>query len=91
MTPENFSQSAISFKKQDVLKSALEQSERLQMLNTAMKLGNNHKQKVRLFFMNANDQLLEIQAKVWSVTEKYVILKNSITIPIVCICGVNLL
>ena len=54
-----------------------------------MKLGNHHKHKVKLIIMNASDQLIQVKAKVWSVTEKYVILKNSIMIPISSILNVN--
>lgn len=89
LTPDSFDHSSMSFKPHDVLNSHYEQHERLKRLHKAMKLGNNHKHKVRLFIVNANDQLMEIKAKVWSVTEKYVILKNSITIPISSVRNVN--
>ena len=82
LTPDQFQVSSIQFKKEDVLTSMQERKERLKRLVAAMKLGNNHKQKVRIHFISINDQLMEIKAKVWSVTEKYVILRNSITIPI---------
>ena len=89
LTPDHLHLSNIQFKKEDVLISLYEKNERLKRLNSAMKLGNNHKQKVRIRFMNMNDQVMEIKAKVWSVTEKYVILRNSITIPISSIIEVN--
>ena len=89
LTPDHLHLSSIQFKNEDVLNSFSEQSERLKMLTIAMKLGNNHKQKVRIRFMNTNDQIMEIKAKVWSVTEKYVILRNSITIPIASILEVK--
>ena len=89
LTPDHLHHSSIQFKKEDVLNSIYEQSERLKMLTAAMKLGNNHKQKVRIRFVNTNDQVMEIKAKVWSVTEKYVILRNSITIPISSVLEVN--
>lgn len=89
LTPETVQNANIQFKKEEVLTSMHEKAERLKKLISAMKLGNNHKQKVRIHFMNINDQLLEIKAKVWSVTEKYVILRNSIAIPISSIREVN--
>lgn len=89
LTPDHAHISTIQFKKEDVFLSLIEKKERLKKLISAMKLGNNHKQKVRIHFMNINDQLLEIKAKVWSVTEKYVILRNSIAIPISSIRDVN--
>ena len=89
LTPELVHKASIQFKKEDVLSSMHEKSERLKRLISAMKLGNNHKQKVRIHFMNINNQMLEIKAKVWSVTEKYVILRNSISIPITSIREVN--
>lgn len=89
LTPETLSQSVISFKKQDVLNTPFERKERLDMLNTALKLGNNHKHKVRLQFMDNDEKSHELMASVWAVTEKYVILKNNIMIPIDSICNVN--
>ena len=89
LTPDSVHNAKIQFKKEEVLSSVHEKSERLKRLISAMKLGNNHKQKVRIHFMNINDQLMEIKAKVWSVTEKYVILRNSIAIPITSIREVN--
>lgn len=89
LTPDSIHSSNIQFTKEDVLPSLIEKKERLKKLIAAMKLGNNHKQKVRIHFMNVNDQMMEIKAKVWSVTEKYVLLKNSISIPISSIRDVN--
>ena len=89
LTPDHLNVSNIQFKKEDVLNTLYEQRDRLEKLTTAMKLGNNHKQKVRIRFMNTNDQVMEMKAKVWSVTEKYVILRNSITIPIASVLEVN--
>ena len=89
LTPDHSHVSNIRFKREDVLSSIQEKKERLKRLISAMKLGNNHKQKVRIQFVNVNDQLMEIKAKVWSVTEKYVILRNSIMIPISSISEVD--
>jgi len=89
LTPDSITLSSIQFKRSDVLTSIQEKTERLKRLQAAMKLGNHHKHKVKLIIMNANDQLIQVKAKVWSVTEKYVILKNSIMIPISSILNVN--
>ena len=89
LTPDSIHHAPIQFKQADVLISPQDKNERLGRLYTAMKLGNHHKHKVRLTIINAKDQLIEIKAKVWSVTEKYVILKNSIMIPISSILSVK--
>ena len=89
LTPDHAHIANVQFKKEDVFNTIHEKKERLKKLISAMKLGNNHKQKVRIHFLNINDQLIEIKAKVWSVTEKYVILRNSIAIPISSIREVN--
>lgn len=89
LTPETLSQSMISFRKQDVLNTPFERKERLDKLNTALKLGNNHKHKVRLQFKDIHDQSHELMASVWAVTEKYVSLKNNIMIPIDSIYNVD--
>jgi len=82
LTPGHAHMATMQFRGEDVLTSTIEKHERLIKLHTAMKLGNNHKQKVRIHALDNADQLIEIKAKVWSVTEKYVILRNSISIPI---------
>ena len=89
LTPNKLELNNIQFKKEDVLNSETEKYELRSKLISAMKLGNNHSQKVRIHFMNITNQVLEIKAKVWSVTEKYVILKYSIMIPIVSILDVE--
>ena len=89
LTPDHLHLSSIKFRREDVLASFYERKERLDRLVSAMKLGNLHKQKVRIKFMNSLDQVMEVKAKVWSVTEKYVILRNSISIPISSIVDVN--
>ena len=89
LTPNKLGLNNIQFKKEDVLNSEIEITVLRTKLISAMKLGNNHRQKVRIHFMNISNQVLEIKAKVWSVTEKYVILKNSIMIPIGSIVDVD--
>jgi hypothetical protein len=89
LTPAKLQLNNIQFKSENVLYSAHDKYELREKLISAMKLGNNHKQKVRIQFLNDVDKQLEIKAKVWSVTEKYVILRNSIMIPISAITDVN--
>ena len=89
LTPDHAHVSQIQFKKEDVYVTKFEKQERLKRLIAAMKLGNNHNQKVRINFLNRNDQMMEIKAKVWSVTEKYVLLRNGIAIPISSVSEVN--
>lgn len=85
LTPDHAHLATVQFNKEDALVTSIDKNERLTRLHFAMKLGNNHKQKVRIHVINSSGQLLEINAKVWSVTEKYVILRNSISIPITSI------
>ena len=73
----------------DVLENGFEREERSRKLKHAMILGNIYKHRVRLFFKNKSDQIFKTEAKVRTVTEKYVILKNSIHIPITSVLNVE--
>ncbi len=82
ITPQSLNESPITFIKKDVLNSPIEQEERQRMLQTALKLGNNHKHKVRIYFMDINENTHQVVASVWAVTEKYVVLSGEAMIPI---------
>ena len=76
---ENISQ--LIFPKSDVLLSELKQSERQRRVVRAMKLGNNKKHKVKIIFEDL-DGLKKVDTTIWGVTEKNVILKRGVLIPI---------
>lgn len=57
-------------------------------LNRALTLGNLYKTSVRIQFTSQNDEFLETEATIWAVTEKYVMLKGGVMLPIDCIIDV---
>lgn len=58
--------------------------ESLRRLATASRLGNEFKAKATITF-NTTEGAKKVYTTVWSVTEKYIQLKNNIHIPISCI------
>lgn len=76
--------SELTFPKGDVLDSELEKSERESQIKRAMKLGNNSKGKVQIFFEDTKG-LKKVETTIWGVTEKYVLLKKTTIIPIRCV------
>jgi len=46
-----------------------------------MKLGNSFKNKVQIFFEDS-ESLKKVETTIWGVTEKYLILKKNMLIPI---------
>jgi hypothetical protein len=89
LTIDKYQINGTKFTSNDVLESGFEREERSRKLKQAMILGNIYKHRVRLFFKNRSDQVLKTEAKVRSVTEKYVVLKNSIHIPIASVLNVE--
>lgn len=65
----------------DVLKSKEEKALRTADLNTAMSLGNLEHSKIRIYFEDDVSPKV-VDTTVWGVTDKRVILKQSIMIPI---------
>ncbi|MEM9340130.1 MAG: hypothetical protein AAGA66_15455 [Bacteroidota bacterium] len=78
------------FKTREILVDKDDIQRRLDDLNRAMLLGNLFKETVRLQFQNSRSEPMETEATVWSVTEKNVILKGGLTIPIHSISKVRL-
>ena len=72
----------ITFSKDEVLNGIDEIAIRQQDLTRAMALGNLYKETVRIQFENAEGEPMETEATIWSVTEKRVILKSGVSIPI---------
>lgn len=62
--------------------------ESLRRLASAGRLGNEFKAKATITF-NTTDGPKKVETTVWSVTEKYVQLKNNIHIPIKCIIEIE--
>jgi uncharacterized protein (UPF0248 family) len=69
------------FPKKEVLTSAEEIDRRNEELQRAMLLGNNHKGKVKIIFED-DECLKEVETTVWGFTDKRILLKQGIVIPI---------
>ncbi|MDP2385283.1 MAG: hypothetical protein Q8M29_02835 [Bacteroidota bacterium] len=69
------------FPENDVLNSKEEKALRTADLNTAMSLGNLEHSKIRIYFEDDVSPKV-VDTTVWGVTDKRVILKQSIMIPI---------
>ena len=69
------------FPENDVLNSKEEKALRTADLNTAMSLGNLEHSKIRIYFEDSVSPKV-VDTTVWGVTDKRVILKQSIMIPI---------
>jgi len=65
----------------DVITSNPKKKIRRISLNQAALLGNNLKYKVKIVFED-NEQMKSVNTTVWAVTEKMIILKSGILIPI---------
>jgi uncharacterized protein (UPF0248 family) len=79
----------LRFPMQDVLRSAEHISRRRADAERAMILGNNYKCKVKIIFED-NDGLKQIETTIWSVTDKYVLIKTGMGIPLHRIHEVNI-
>lgn len=72
----------------DVLQTEVERKHRNRMLYLAMILGNGYKSKVKITFESL-DGPRQVETTVWATTEKNVMLKSGITIPVNSIYGVE--
>ncbi len=73
--------SGLKFPQSDVLTSQELRNKRRADAERAMLLGNNYKCKVKIVFED-NSGIKEIETTIWSVTEKYILLKTSMQIPL---------
>jgi len=73
--------SLLTFPKSDVLPSEHKQLERQRRIVKGMKLGNNKKHKVKIIFEDL-ESLKKVETTIWGVTEKNIILKKGVLIPI---------
>ena len=77
------------FPKGEVLKDRVKKELRSININKALKLGNKFKNKVHIFFED-NFSLKRVETTIWGVTEKYIILKQNVLIPIERVYSINL-
>jgi hypothetical protein len=73
--------SGFRFPEKDVLSSKDDIKIRLADLERALKLGNLEHNKIKIIFEDA-DGVKQVETTVWGVTDKRVILKQGIMIPI---------
>ena len=71
----------LKFPDNDVLKSADEIKIRNANLDRALKLGNLEHNKIRIVF-EEDEAVKQVETTVWGVTDKRVILKKGVLIPI---------
>ncbi|HEY1040547.1 MAG TPA: hypothetical protein VGF30_14135 [Bacteroidia bacterium] len=71
----------LHFPEEDVLNTKEEKALRTADLNTAMALGNLEHSKIRIYFDDGVSPKV-VDTTVWGVTDKRVLLKQSIVIPI---------
>ena len=73
----------------DVLKDSRDIKERTDDLNRALSLGNLEHSKIKIYFEDESSRKF-VETTVWGVTDKRVILKQSLGIPISRIHSVGL-
>ena len=79
----------MKFPGSDVLHSAESKKLRADNIERAMRLGNNFKGKVKIIFEDM-EGLKQVETTVWGFTDKRVLLKRDLVIPIHCIHEVNI-
>ncbi|WP_108866597.1 hypothetical protein [Aquimarina aquimarini] len=78
----------LHFPHEDVLKNKKDKHDRCRKLKRAMRLGNLEHLKVKITF--ADDKgLKKVETTVWGITEKSVLLKQSMIIPLERIISIN--
>jgi len=71
----------LKFPSHEVLQDAEKIKERRTELNRALSLGNLEHSKIRIYFEDDNSKKV-VETTVWGVTDKRVILKQGVVIPI---------
>lgn len=71
----------IKFPKEDVFNDKSKIKTRANCLNRASQLGNLLKNKVHIYFKDAEDKLMRVHTTIWAVTQHSVILKRGTIIP----------
>lgn len=72
--------SKLIFPKEEVLKDSEKQKELKSALDKALKLGNAYKGKVKIVFED-NEGIKSVETTIWGVTDKNILLKQTIIIP----------
>ena len=73
--------SELKFPAIEVLSDDAARKERLQMLLIGLTLGNGQRRKVKIIFED-NEGVKQVETTIWAVTEKNVILKQGVCVPI---------
>ena len=81
---------SLSFPKEEVLDNPALEARRMNKLFQAAKLGNLEKHKVQIDFQD-NTGLKRVHTTIWSITERFVILKSNTRIPINRIVEIKML
>lgn len=87
---DKYSLDQVSYAKREVIDDQEEREDRLREIHRGMRLGNTHKLPTRIMFETEDGDIKETEATIWAVTEKRVLLKNDLSIPIRCIFSVIL-
>lgn len=72
----------LKFSKDDVATTEIEKRRRRISLIRAMRLGNLLKNKVSIYFRDSLDRLIYVHTTIWGVTQRNIILKKGVLIPI---------
>ncbi len=78
------------FCRNEVLTTKDLRQDRQRKLFHALRLGNLYKCHVKIWAKDINNKRISVETTVWAVTEKYVVLKRGLTIPINRIFKVDL-
>ncbi len=78
----------LTFPKEDVLVKANDKLNRSLELKRAMVLGNLEQQKVKIVFVD-NQGIKKVETTIWALTDKSVILKQSMVIPLGRVIGIS--
>lgn len=73
--------SKLHFPNTEVLSETDEKKIRTMSLQRAIKLGNNQKRKVKIVFED-DQEVKKVETTIWAVTEKNILLKRGVSIPI---------
>jgi hypothetical protein len=73
--------SGLKFPEKEVLHDDAKIAERSSELNRALALGNLEKAKIKIYFEDDTSQKM-VETTVWGITDKRVILKQGVVIPI---------
>lgn len=79
------------FLKWDVYKTPGKRAEREEKLEKALKLGNQFKNTVKIYFMTEDEEVKATEATVWMVSDSHISIKAGKIIPVHAIIDVEFL